>query len=175
MANRPNRYIKLSQEEDERLRELEQNAYIHKKVRLRAQILRLSQAGFGMAAIAKHVGKSYNLVRATFSRWQQEGYAGLVDHYEHHGRKAVISDEIRTFMTEKLAEERTWTCGQLAEVIAERYGVKAGREGIRKHLNELGYSWKKGRFVPEKRPSDEQLNVHKAALETLKKGRVKDV
>jgi transposase len=174
MANQPNRYIRLSQEEDERLRELEQNAYIHKKVRLRAQILRLSQADFGIAEIAEHVGKSYNLVRATFHRWQKEGYAGLADHYEHHGRKAVVTEEIEAFMKEKLCEARTWTCAQLAEVVAERYEVKVGPEGIRKRLGALGYSWKKGRFVPEKRPSDEQLNEHKAALETLKRGQVRD-
>jgi transposase len=174
MANRPNRYIKLSEEEDERLRELEQNPYIHKKVRLRAQMLRLSQAGFSIEAIARHVGKSYNLVRATFTRWQQEGYAGLADHYEHHGRKPVITEEIAGFMSEKLAEERTWTCGQLTEVIAERYGVKVGPEGIRKRLKALGYSWKKGRFVPQQRPSEEALKEHKAALETLKRGRARD-
>ncbi len=174
MANRPNRYIRLSEEEDERLRELEQNAYIQKKVRLRSQMLRLSQAGFSMADIARHTGQSYNIVRATFSRWQREGYAGLADHYEHHGRKAVITEEIEGFMAGKLSEERTWTCAQLAEVIAERYRVKVGPEGIRKRLGVLGYSWKKGRFVPEKRPGNEQLNEHKAALETLKRGRVRD-
>jgi transposase len=174
MANRPNRYIRLSQEEDERLRELEQNAYIHKKVRLRAQILRLSQAGFSIAEIAKHTAKSYNLVRATFTRWQQESYAGLADHFENHGRKAVITEEIEALMTKKLSEERTWTCAQLAEVVAEHYSVKVGPEGIRKRLNARGYSWKKGRFVPEKRPSEEHLNEHKAALETLKRGQVRD-
>jgi transposase len=175
MANRPNRYIRLSREDDERLRELEQNPHIHQKVRLRSQILRLSQAGFGIAEIANHTGKSYNLVRATFTRWQQEGYAGLADHFEHHGRKAVITKEIEGFMAEKLSEERTWTCTQLVEVIAERYGVKVGPEGIRKRLSALGYSWKKGRFVPEKRPSNEQLNEHKAALETLKRGQARGV
>ena len=73
MANRPNRYISLSKEEDERLRELEQNAYIHKKARLRAQILRLSHRGLSVREIAKHVGKGYNMVRESFSRWEREG------------------------------------------------------------------------------------------------------
>ncbi len=38
-----------------------------------------------------------------------------------------------------------------------------------------GYSWKKGRFVPEKRPDEELVKQHKAALETLKRGQAKDV
>ena len=69
-----------------------------KKVRLRAQILRLSQADFGITEIAEQVGKSYNLVRATFHRWQKEGYAGLADHYEHHGRKAVVTEETESHL-----------------------------------------------------------------------------
>ncbi len=174
MANRANRYVSLSPEENEALRELEQNAYIHSKVRLRAQILRLSDKDLGMKEIAEQVGKSYNMVRATLNRWSSEGYAGLADHYEHHGQKAIISDEIKGFMQAQLSEERTWTCAQLAEAVVEHYQVRVGREGIRKRLKELGYSWKKGRFVPQKRPSDEELKKHQAALDTLKRGQVKD-
>ena len=43
MANQPNRFVRLSPEENERLRELEQNPHIHAKVRLRAQVLRAFQ------------------------------------------------------------------------------------------------------------------------------------
>jgi transposase len=143
-------------------------------VRLRAQILRLSDKEMSMQAIAEHVGKSYNMVRATFRRWREESYAGLADHYEHHGQEARISEEIKAFMQENLAEERTWTCSQLSEAISENYGLSVGREGIRKRLKELGYSWKKGRFVPQKQPSEDELKKHKAALETLKsEGRLK--
>ncbi len=175
MANRPNRYISLSRGEDEQLRGVEQNAYIHKKARLRAQILRLSHRGLSMGEIAKHVGKGYNMVRESFSRWEREGYVGLADHYEHHGQKAVITEEIKSFMAAKLVEERTWTCQQLAEAIAKSYGVEVGREGIRKRLKAMGYSWKKGRFVPQKRPGEEVLKHHQAALETLKRGQMKGV
>ncbi len=138
MANRASRYVSLSEAEDMRLRELEQNAYIHKKVRLRAQILRLSGKGFSMQEIAQHVDKSYSMLRRTLSRWEREGYAGLADHYAQHGRKAVISEEIKSFMEKKLSEERTWTCDQLAKAIAQSYGVKVGGEGIRKRLKERG-------------------------------------
>jgi transposase len=170
MANRPNRFMRLSKEEDEQLRELEQNAYVNKKVRLRAQILRLSHKGFGMQVIGEHVGKSYNMVRATLRRWREEGYAGLADHYENHGQEARVTEEIKRFMQEKLTEERTWTCAQLSREIIKNYGVRVGREGIRKRLYEMGYSWKRGRFVPQKRPDEQELKEHKAALETLKKG-----
>lgn len=170
MANQANRIITLSKEENEKLRGLEQNAHIHRKVRLRAQILRLSHEGMSMQGIGEYVGKSYDTVRSTFSRWESEGYGGLADHVENQGQKALITEAIKTFMEEKLGEERTWTCFQLSEAIAQKHKVKVGAEGIRLRLKEMGYSWKKGRFIPAKRPSEDDLKHHKAALDTLKKG-----
>ncbi len=38
----PSRYIRLTEEEDAKLREIEQTPYFKPKVRLRAQVLRLS-------------------------------------------------------------------------------------------------------------------------------------
>lgn len=52
MANQANRFIKLSEEENERLRAIEQNGHMNAKVRLRAQILRLSNQGMSMEGIA---------------------------------------------------------------------------------------------------------------------------
>ncbi len=128
-----------------------------------------------MQGIGQYVGKSYDTVRTTFARWEKEGYAGLADHYEQHGQEAIITDEIQGFVREKLTEARTWTCRQLSEVIVEDYGVKVGAEGIRLRLKQMGYSWKKGRFVPSKRPGEEALKYHKAALDSLKKGLQQDV
>lgn len=170
MANQPNRFITLTPEENEQLRALEQNPHIHPKVRLRTQILRLSDRGVSMQGISRYVGKSYDTVRSTFARWEKEGYAGLADHYEQHGQETIVTRELQDFIREKLAEARTWTCEQLSEAISESYSVKVGSEGIRLRLKEMGYSWKKGRFTPSKRPSEEELKQHKAALDTLKRG-----
>jgi transposase len=140
------------------------------KVRLRAQILRLSNQGTAIERISEHVAKNYETIRRTFDRWEQEGYAGLADHYEAHGQKPVVTDDIKSFLAAKLKEARTWTCEQLSDAIVQTHKVKVGPEGIRKHLKKMGYSWKKGRFVPAKRPGEDDLKQHKAALETLKRG-----
>jgi hypothetical protein len=54
----PSRCIKLSEEEDIQLREIEQDPYLRPKVRVRAQVLRLSNRGSNMAAIASYTGRS---------------------------------------------------------------------------------------------------------------------
>lgn len=170
MTQRAQRFIQLSDEENSKLRAIEQNQHMNAKVRLRAQILRLSNQRMAIESISSHVARNYETIRRTFDRWGEEGYAGLADHYENHGQKPIISDDIKRFMEAKLKEERTWTCEQLSVAISEGYEVRVGPEGIRKRLKEMGYSWKKGRFVPAQRPGEQDLKYHKAALDTLKKG-----
>ena len=170
MPKQAQRFIRLSEEENSKLRAIEQNQHMNAKVRLRAQILRLSNQGMAIESVSGHVARNYETVRRTFDRWEEESYAGLANHYEAQGQKPVITDDIKSFMAAKLKEERTWTCEQLSTAILEGYGVEVGPEGIRKRLKAMGYSWKKGRFVPAKCPSEEELKQHKAALDTLKRG-----
>ena len=94
MTKRGRRFIELSEAENEQLRVLEQNACINAKVRLRAQILRLSNQGMSLEQLSEQVVRNYETLRRTFDRWEREGYAGLADYYEAHGRKPVITDAI---------------------------------------------------------------------------------
>lgn len=63
------RRIKLTGEEDDQLREFEQNPYLKPKVRLRAQVLRLSHRGSNMSAIASYTGRSRASVARDLERW----------------------------------------------------------------------------------------------------------
>ena len=127
--------------------------------------------GIGQYVGKGYTGKDYTRVKSTFTRWETESYTGLADHFENQGQRPLVTEAVRTFMEAKLKEERTWTCDQLSEAVAKAYKLKVGAEGIRLRLKEMGYSWKKGRFVPAKRLSENDLKHHKAALDTLKKGR----
>ncbi len=51
------RYIKLSEEEDKQLREIEHQSGLREKVRLRARILRLSHRGLKAEEIASYTGR----------------------------------------------------------------------------------------------------------------------
>ena len=54
----PARFIRLKPQEDARLREIEQDGHLKPKVRLRAQVLRLSSRGETMQRIAAYTGRS---------------------------------------------------------------------------------------------------------------------
>jgi hypothetical protein len=72
----PSRHIRLTEEEDDRLREIEQNAYLKPKVRLRAQVLRLSNRGSNMQAIASYTGRGAASIARDFDRWAQSRLLG---------------------------------------------------------------------------------------------------
>ena len=62
------RHIRLTEEEDGQLREIEQDPYLKPKVRLRAQVLRLSNRGSNMKKIASYTGRSAASIARDFDR-----------------------------------------------------------------------------------------------------------
>ncbi len=166
----PSRFVRLTEEEDIRLRQIEQDPYLKPKVRLHAQVLRLSHRGYNVRSIAAYTGRSPQSVGRDLGRWEERGFAGLADGTAP-GNPARITEEVRTFMEGKLSEERTWNATQLAETLGHSFGIEVTPEAIRQHLHSMGYSWKRTRYVPNKPPDPEQEREAREELEGLKKGR----
>lgn len=171
----PSRFVRLTEEEDIRLREIEQDPYLKSKVRLRAQVLRLSHRGYNMRAIAAYTARSSQSVGRDLDRWEERGLAGLADGAAP-GNPARVTQEARIFMEGKLLceEERTWNATQLAEALGQDLGIEVTPEAVRQHLHSMGYSWKRTRYVSNKPPDPEQEREARKELEGLKKGRRKE-
>src|SRR3954467_9278059 len=169
----PSMFVRLTEEEDSRLRETEQDPYLKPKVRLRAQVLRLSHRGYNMRSIASYTGRSPQSVGRDLGRWEERGLAGLADGTPP-GNPPRITEEVRTFMEGKLSEERTWNAAQLAEALGQSFGIEVTPEAVRQHLHSMGYSWKRTRYVPNKPPDPEREREARKDLEELKKGRRKE-
>ena len=167
----PSRYIQLTDDEDTRLRDIEQNAHVKPKVRLRAQVLRLSHRGHMMQEIASSTGRHRSSISRDFDRWETHGLAGLADGTAP-GQPPRVTAEVRTYLRERLAADRTWTAGQLADAVETRFGVTVSAEAIRQHLHVLGYAWKRTRYVPAKPPDPEAERAAREELAGLKKGLV---
>jgi transposase len=167
------RYIRLTEEEDVRLREIEQAPYFKPKVRLRAQVLRLSRRGSNMQTISAYTGRSRASIGRDLDRWEERGFEGLLDGTAP-GNPPRVTEEARTFMESKLCEERTWNATQLAEALGESFGVEVTPEAIRQHLRSMGYSWKRARYVPSKLPDPDEEREAAEELEALKKGLEKE-
>src|SRR5215204_3950342 len=91
-------------------------------MRLRAQVLRLSHRGSTVGQIAAYTGRSQASVCRDLDQWEQRGLERLADGTAP-GNPPRITGEVRAFMEEKLSEERTWNASQLAEAVADRFGV----------------------------------------------------
>ncbi len=169
----PSRYIRLTEQEDLRLREIEQAPYFKPKVRLRAQVLRLSHRGSNIHTISSYTGRSRASVGRDLDRWAEQGFEGLFDGTAP-GNPARITERVRAYMEEKLSEERTWNATQLAEAIREGFGLEVTPEAVRQHLVSMGYSWKRTRYVPNKPPDPDQEREAREELEGLKRGRRKE-
>ncbi len=159
----------MSEEEDARLREIEQAPYLKPKVRLRAQVLRLSHRGSNMEAIASYTGRSSASVGRDLDRWEERAMEGLADGAAP-GRAPRVTERMKAFMEERLSEERTWNATQLAEALKEGFGLEITSEAVRQHLHSMGYSWKRTRYAPAKEPDPEEEREAKEELEELKRG-----
>lgn len=166
---RKTKHVQLTLEEDNRLCILEQQPGIHPKVRLRAQVVRLSAKGWTIPQLAEHVRRHPESIRQDLLRWERQGVAGLADGTAP-GKAPSIAPEMEEFLHQKLAEERTWNCTTLAEAMAEGFGVRIGREALRLKLHALGYRWKRTRYVPMKKPDPEAEAMARQELEALKRG-----
>lgn len=166
----PARFVQLTPEEDARLREIEQDPYLKPKVRLRAQVLRLSGRGESVEQIAAYTGRSPASVLRDFDRWEGRGLEGLAD-AAAPGNPPRITEEVRSFLKEKLSNaERTWNATQFAEIVEKHFGIGVSPEAVRQHLLSMGYRWKRTRYVPSRPPDPEEEREARADLEELKRG-----
>lgn len=166
---RPHRFVRLTPQQDNELRDIEQNSLLHEKVRLRARIVRLSHTGFSLEQLAAHFQRSIEAISQDLDRFEQHGLQGLADG-QAPGKPAKITPEMVSFVHQKLAEQRVWNCDLLSEAIKQQFQVTVKREAIRVKLLELGYSWKRGRYSPTKTPDPGVVEAHDASIKTLKKG-----
>lgn len=162
----PSRYIQLTEEEDERLREIEQNPHLRPKVRLRAQVLRLSNRGSNIEEIASYTGRGRASIARDLDRWSERGVESLADGAAP-GNPPRITEEVREYMRRRLTEERTWNATQLAEAVEGEFSLAVTPEAVRQHLLAMGYSWKRTRYAPSKEPDAEEEEEEREAREEL--------
>lgn len=163
---RAKRYIKLTPEEDEQLRHIEQSAGLRPKVRLRATVLRLSNQGWDIEQLVHYSRRSRWSILRDFGRWEARGVEGLADGAPP-GNPLQVTEEVRAFLRGKLAEERAWNAAQRADEVACKFKLQVHAETIRHHLQLMGYRWKRSRYLPAQPPDPETEHAARAALETL--------
>ena len=96
------RRIALSEDDDVQLRDLELNAHIHPKVRLRASLLRLHRTGWTVAQLAQHFDRNIQAVHNDLTRFEERGLAGLADG-RAPGQPPLVTTAIEQFLVSMAA------------------------------------------------------------------------
>ena len=143
--------IQLTPEEDRLLLELSLDPKTHKKTRLWAAMVRLAAEGWTAPRIARHFHKDRSTVYLVLRRFLEQGLPGLA-YRKPPGAPRKFTPQMAAFLEERLAEDRTWTAPQLAEALAERFGVRLAPKVISRHLRAMGYVWKRTRYMPWEDP-----------------------
>jgi len=67
-------------------------------------------------------------------------------------------------MQNKLAEDRCWNARRLTEAIALEFGLQVDEESVQRNLRQLGYAWKRDRYIVAPQPDPQLRQQAEAAL-----------
>jgi transposase len=166
MSSAPLRVF-LSAKEDEKLWKITKKPTIKPRVRIRAEILRLSSQGWKVEKIAEYQKCSTATVRRTIHRWKSEGLEGLEDK-SRPGRKPKWQEEDLEKLEEKLdTEERSYNSSQLCEILKKEREIQLSERQMRRILRKKNYLWKRTRKSTKDRQNHQVREIKKADLDML--------
>jgi len=139
------------------------------KVRRRAQAVRLAAQGWTAPRIARHLGLDRTTLHRDLRRWLERGIEGLEDG-KPPGARPRWTPAMSAFLGELLAGEEAWTAPRLQEALERRFFVTFHPGTVRRKLLEMGYRWKRTRYVPTGKPTAEERERFAAALEEAERG-----
>ena len=161
--------VHLSDEERQELQRRTHGPGVRPRTRDRLEMVRLSDAGWSVPQIARHLGMCDKSVRAWIRLFLAEGFDALRD-LPPPGRTSRLTPAIRESVRREFEKgDRTWTAHQVSHWIAQQFGVSVSTSHLRRLLRRWKLSYKRtGRSVKHKQKPDE-VAAKKTALEAQEK------
>ena len=135
--------IQLSAEQHHELRARARQAGLAPSTRDRLEMVRLSDAGWSVPRIARHLGQHEQTVRAWIKAFLGGGFAALVNKPRGGKQSALTAPLIERVRAEVARGARTWTAAQLADWVAAEHGVRLSADRLRIHLKRARISWQR--------------------------------
>ena len=163
--------IALSDEQRQELRERTRQAGIAPSTRDRLEMVRLSDAGWSVPRIARHLGQHEQTVRAWIKAFLDGGFPALPNKPRGGKQSALTAALLAAVRAEVAKGTRTWTAAQLADWVAEHHGVRLSADRVRVHLRRAKISWQRtSRTLKHKQDPDEVAERQAVLEECEKKG-----
>jgi transposase len=141
--------IKLSIEEDKRLLEISQSEETGKRVKQRAEAIRLSSHGWKVAQISAYFECHEQTVREIIQRWKQNGEKGLYDLPKTGRPKQWQEEDLKYLETCLEKDGQLYNSQQLSAKLQQERQVTLSSDRVRKLLKKRdGYG--NGREFPTK-------------------------
>ena len=163
----------LTEEQRAGLQQQTRDPRLKPRTRDRLEMVRLSDSGWSIPRIARHLRVSEKRVRFWLKRFLQVGFSGLPDQ-PHPGRQSALTPPMLAGLRQELGKgERTWTAGQLADWLAEHQGLRLSPQWLSRLLGRAKLSYKRTRRQVKHKQDPEQVAERAADLETLERGALK--
>jgi transposase len=109
----------------------------------RLEMVRLSDAGWSVPRIARHLGQHEHTVRTWIKAFLAGAFAALPNKPRGGKTSALTAPMLESVRAEVAQGTRTWTAAQLAEWVAEHHGVRLSADRLRIHLRRAKISWQR--------------------------------
>ncbi len=138
----------------------------------RLEMVRLSDAGWSVPRIARHLDQHEQTVRAWIKAFLTGGFAALPNKPRGGKHSAVTPAMLDAVRTAVAHGQRTWTAAQIADWVAEHYSVRISAGRMRLHLKRAKISYQRTSRSLKHKQKPEEVAERKATLDALeKKGR----
>ena len=158
---------------DEQRLELKQRSHqpdLVPSTRDRLEMVRLSDAGWSIPQIARHLGQDEQRTRFWIKAYLLGGFEAL-NNKARGGSVSAITPQILAKATEQLrSSQRTWNAEQIAEWIAEEYGVRRTPGQVRRKLRPARLRYKRTSRSLHHKQKPEEVAQAQTTLEGFKKG-----
>lgn len=158
--------------DDNQRQQLQQRTHqpgIAPSTRDRLEMLRLSDAGWSIPQIARHLGAHEQTVRRWIKTFLLEGFDALVTP-PRPGMPSAITPEILWAVRQWIEKgDRIWSAGQIAEEVGKVYGIRYSAKHWRHLLKREKLAYKRTSRNLKHKQNPEQVATKQSALEALQK------
>jgi transposase len=161
--------ISLTDEQRRELRARTHRAGIAPSTRDRLEMVRLSDAGWSVPRIARHLGQHEQTVRAWIKVFLTGGFDALPNKPRGGKQSALTAAMLEAVRAEVATGERTWTAAQLADWIAAHHGVRLSADRLRRHLHRARISWQRTSRTLRHKQDPAEVAERRAVLDDLEK------
>ena len=161
--------ITLTDDQRQDLRQRTRQAGMAPSLRDHLELVRLSDAGWSVPTIARHLGQHEQTVRAWIKAFLKGGFDALPNKPRGGDTSDVTPAMLEAARAEIAKGTRIWSASQVADWIAEHHGVRISPGRMRVHLKRAKLSYQRTARSLKHKQKPEEVAARQAQLDELEK------